>query len=220
MVRPGRVLPKGGARPIFAVHRVHLPVTSHRPRMPRYFYGTVPALAWILGHYFYGGVHYAWLAEEFHPLETNPKSSNPYLIYGDLYWAWAKRDPWDKFVRDLRRSMEDGVEKQTAAGRLDDVTGARLRRICRSVGVELFYPLVYRVDSGRLDEERCLRQNSALTGSREVLIPDLAETEFDLLFTDNRDDAFFASLVVDELAGVSRTARATVLALLEGRRIS
>jgi hypothetical protein len=185
--------------------------------MSRYFYGTVPALAWILNHYFYDRLHYAWLAEEFHPLSTNPKSSNPYLIYGDLYWAWLRRDPWDRFVKDSRRSLEDGVRAQWASGRLDDVTAARLRRVCRNVGVELFYPLVYRVSTGTIAEERRLRQNSGLTGSREVLIPDLAETEFDLLFADNHDDPVFAPLLLEEVAEVNRSTAETVLQLLEGR---
>ncbi|HEX8695415.1 MAG TPA: hypothetical protein VF746_23585 [Longimicrobium sp.] len=111
--------------------------------MPRYCYGTVPALAWIINHYFYGGVHYAWLAEEFYPPPgTNPKSSSPYHIYEDLYLPWLHRDSWDRFVRDLRKSLVVGVRKQKEAKRLDDVTAARLRRVCRRCPVEFFYPVV------------------------------------------------------------------------------
>lgn len=185
--------------------------------MPRYFYGTVPALAWIINHYFYGGVHYTWLAEEFHPLETNPKSSNPYLIYGDLYWAWSRGDPYDKFVSDTRRRLVFGIDEQEKGGVVDNITAARLRRVCRDVAVELFYPVVYRVDVSMIPAVRWTLENSARTGSREVLVRDLVETEFDLLFADNARDPEFGILLADEIAGVTATAPANALARLEGR---
>ena len=67
--------------------------------MPRYYYGAVPSLAWILGHYFYGGTHFAWLAAEYYPYRLpNPKSSNPHLIYQDLYQPWRDCDDFDKTI--------------------------------------------------------------------------------------------------------------------------
>lgn len=111
--------------------------------MPRYYYGTVPVLAWIINHYFYGGVHYSWLAEPFAPMDVNPKSSNPYLIYGDLYWAWIKRDRFDKFVKDTRRTHAQVVRSKQASGLLDHITAARLARICLSENnVDLYYPII------------------------------------------------------------------------------
>jgi hypothetical protein len=35
--------------------------------MATYYYSTVPSLAWILSHYFYGRKHRVWVAEEFFP---------------------------------------------------------------------------------------------------------------------------------------------------------
>src|SRR5215212_4194842 len=98
--------------------------------MPRYYYGTVPALAWILNHYFYGGIHYNWLAGEFYPLRTSPKSSNPYMVYGDLFWAWADRDRYDKFVLQTRRSLVKGVVTRLPPGISDMRLVRRLRRVC------------------------------------------------------------------------------------------
>jgi hypothetical protein len=187
--------------------------------MARYHYGTVPVLAWIINHYFYGGVHYTWLAEEFYPLAANPKSSNPCLIYQDLYWAWARRDPFDRFIKGLRASLSEAVRHKENAGSLDNVTAARLRRVCSRVSVELFYPVTYRVDIEKIDAGRCVLKGSAAMGSREVLVPDLAETEFDLLFADNHLDPEFQELVIDEIEGVSRALPATVLDLLERRRM-
>src|SRR5215212_6429451 len=114
--------------------------------MPRYYYGAVPALAWILNHYFYGGLHYNWLAAEFFPLETNPKSSIPYHVYGDLYWAWSRDDPHDKYLRMTRESLGKGVVARLPPGIADPVLVRRLRRIWRRAAVGLFYPMVYRVD--------------------------------------------------------------------------
>jgi hypothetical protein len=186
--------------------------------MPRYYYGTVPVLAWIINHYFYGGVHYSWLAEEFAPLGTNPKSSNPYLIYGDLYRAWMTRDRYDKFVRYTRGAHVQVVARRQQAGLLDNITAARLSRICASEdNVALYYPIVYRVDVQGIAASRRIAANSALEGSKEVLIPDLRETEFDLLFLDNTTDELFVSLVLEELAGTRQSTPFEVLSLLEER---
>ncbi|HEX8695416.1 MAG TPA: hypothetical protein VF746_23590 [Longimicrobium sp.] len=51
-----------------------------------------------------------------------------------------------------------------------------------------------------------------------MLIPDLAEAEFDLLFADNHADPAFRALVLDEITGPSAaTSRLEALAILEGR---
>lgn len=182
-----------------------------------HFYGTVPVLAWMLNHYFYGGVHFSWLAEGFHPLRSNPKSSNPYLIYGDLYAAWAHNDIHDKFVAQSRISLRAGVVAQQARGAVDEATADRLRDVCEHVGVEFFYPVVLRVDLYASAPERRERANSGLSGSREFLVRDLAETEFDLLFADNDGDRDFCRLVTQQRSGQRRTEPEQALELLEGR---
>lgn len=184
--------------------------------MRRYHYGTVPALARVLNHFFYGGVHYSWLAEEFHPLLTNPKSSNPYLIYGDLYWAWAKSDPFDKYVTQVRHGLAKGVLARRTAGIMDPVLSRRLRHICAKAAVDLFHPVVYRVDMSRVQPSRVVLAGSAETGSREILVPDLHESEFDLLFADFRDPDL-QRLVLDESSSTSRSSPVEALRTLEGR---
>jgi hypothetical protein len=188
--------------------------------MARYYYGTVPALAWILNHYFYGRVHYSWLAEDFCPLDTNPKSSNPYLIYGDLTWAWSRGDPYDKFVRDSRYGLSTGVQARKTAGVTDPALSRRLRRICKRAVVDFFYPLVYRVDIDVVAPARRTVAGSGATGSRELLVEDLHEAEFDLLFADNAGDPDFRRLVVDEHSGTARSSPADALRALERRLLS
>jgi hypothetical protein len=185
--------------------------------MPDYYYGTVPVLAWIINHFLYGGVHHAWLAAEFYPLATNPKSSNPYLIYGDLYHPWSWGDGFDRCIGGYRKSLKAGVNAVEAAGRIDQITAARLRRICDSADVALFYPVVYRVDINRIGEPRCLVAGSGLEGSREVLVRDLREHEFDLLFADNQNDELFVMMVRRERGDGERLDGRDVLGLLEQR---
>jgi hypothetical protein len=185
--------------------------------MARYYYGTVPALAWILNHYFYGRVHYSWLAECFHPLKSNPKSSNPYLIYGDLMWAWSDRDEYDKYVAQLRHGLARGALARNTAGVTDPVLTRRLKRICKTAPAAFFYPLVYRVPIDGIGPARQTIAGSGTVGSREILVTDLREHEFDLLFADDRSDSDLARLVVDEQSGTGRTSPADALRALERR---
>ena len=187
--------------------------------MARFYYGTVPVLAWIINHYFYGRVHHVWLAAEWYPLLTNPKSSNPHLIYADLYQAWLARDDTDKFVETTRGRLRSAVRAQERRRVLDTMTALRLRRVCSNVAVDLFYPIVYRVDITSVAATRRTRPDPVPTQSREVLVPDLREPEFDLLFADNGEDTLFRQLVLAERDGSHRTEPREALAMLESRPV-
>jgi hypothetical protein len=187
--------------------------------MPRYYYGTVPALAWILNHYFYGGVHYSWLAAEFHPLRTNPNSSNPYVIYGQLYAAWSWPDERDKFVAQLRNALWAGVSAHEKRRILDTSLARRLKLICSGISIAFFYPVVYRVDLEQIPPARRIVAGSGEDGSNEFLVRDLGEAEFELLLADNREDADFVRFVLDAHARPTRSSIDAVLTTLEGRVI-
>jgi hypothetical protein len=183
--------------------------------MARYYYGTVPVLAWIINHYFYGRVHYAWLAAAFHPHGENPGSSNPYRLYGQFYEPWAERDAYAHSLGEYRRRLANGVTAKERSGALDNVTAERIRRVCSSASVDLFYPVLYRVEIDRIPLSRRTLANSGLQGSREVLVRDLRESEFDLLFVDNDRDEYFRRIVVGELEGSTRMHPMAALAFLE-----
>jgi len=187
--------------------------------MARYYYGTVPALAWVLNHYFYGGVHYSWLSAEFHPLRTNPNSSNPYVLYGQLYAAWSWPDERDKLVAQIRNSLWAGVVAHAGKQTLDLALARRLRPICSNTSVAFFYPVVYRVDMDRIPPARREVAGSGEEGSNEFLVRDLDETEFDLLLADNREDADFVRFVLDAQAKPTRSSTDALLATLEARVI-
>src|SRR5215471_1294003 len=75
-----------------------------------YYYSVQPFLAWTLNHHFYSGRHFTWAATPFLPYRPpNPKSSNPYQMYSDLYQPWKDRDVHDRFVGSLRISLRKGV---------------------------------------------------------------------------------------------------------------
>jgi hypothetical protein len=50
-----------------------------------------------------------------------------------------------------------------------------------------------------------------------MLVRDLAESEFDLLFADNTGDPDFRRLLLDEVYGIARTSSAEALLILERR---
>ena len=157
--------------------------------MTEYYYSTQPFLAWCLNHHFYGASHYVWVANPFYPYRAhNPKSSNPFLIYQDLYQPWVDRDDFDKFIQQARLNLKKGVEgyRNANPGVLSRRRVTRLKRICDRVDIIFFYPIVYRIDT--IDSTRRLAAGSGLVGSREYKIPDLQEREFNILFLDFTGD--------------------------------
>ncbi|HZG41522.1 MAG TPA: hypothetical protein VEY93_01085, partial [Longimicrobium sp.] len=155
-----------GSGPVHVRARLRRALVPTAPeKMPTYYYGTIPVLAWILNHYFYGGVHYAWLAKEFLPPKPNPSSSNPHHIYGEFKDAWNDGDPWNSTVLTARTGMLRGVKAKRDAGVVKRWTATRLRFVCQHVSVDLFYPIVYRVDVERISPDRLVVANSGLRGS-------------------------------------------------------
>lgn len=172
-----------------------------------YCYGTTTALAWILGHYFYRGGHRAWLSKEYYPYRLpNPKSSNPHLIYQDMYQPWRDRDDFDKYVTQARLNARKSVIAQELANTIELAHAPELKNICDRVDILFLYPFVMRVDIDRIratDSSRLIVAGSGLAGSCEFLIERLSETpsEFSILFLDFQGDPDFKRLVFDEYHG-------------------
>ena len=166
----------------------------------RFYYGTIPSIVYIINHFFFGAKHYAWLAGEYYPYRrANPKSSNPHLIYQDLYQAWTDLDDFDKFILQFRLNMRAGVILQGKRLGLSDEIVKRLKKVCDEVCISTFYPIVYRVDVENICPERLEKQGSGLKGSWECLIRDLTENEInDIHFIDCHEDDELISLVRDE----------------------
>lgn len=170
--------------------------------MPEYYYSSTSFLAFCLNHYFYGGIHYAWLAGDFYPYrQPNPKSSNPLLSYIDLYEPWKDADPYDKFVAQHRLALKKGIAAQEKANVISGRTARRLRRVIDKVDLKFYCPIVYRVDISAIPVNRRQVAGSGSTGSNEYLVADLAESEFDILFLDFRGDADFDMLNAGIAAG-------------------
>jgi hypothetical protein len=66
-----------------------------------------------------------------------------------------------------------------------------LNTICAEVDPQLFTPIVYRVDIDTIPLSRRHVAGSGLVGSREYLIDDLRESEFDVLFFDPDSEPLF-----------------------------
>ena len=94
-----------------------------------------------------------WAAQPFFPYKQgNPKSSNPYEMYGDLFQPWIDADPFDRFVNSLRTSLRQGVIAMSS--HLTPSVTRRLKKICLKADPELFYPMVYRIDISKIEARR------------------------------------------------------------------
>ena len=160
-----------------------------------FYYSTQPAIAWILNHHFYGRRHFVWAATPFHPYrQLNPKSSNPYLMYADLYQPWRDDDRFDRFVTSMRLSLIKGVIAMSDS--LGDSRANELIELCNDCPVEVFLPIVYRLDVSAIDSQRRdVDSGSATGGSREILIRDLDEDEFDILFANDHESTLLAEVM-------------------------
>lgn len=187
--------------------------------MARYFYGTKSAMDWIVGHYFYGAAHYTWLANCLYPYgQKNPKSSNPLLIYQDLYQPWKDSDDYDKFITGNRINLVKGVIAKEAEGVVGGEQGAALRELCNTVPTTFFYPFILRVDLDKIPTPRQKISGSGLQGSNECLINDLKEEEFDVLFLDYDADEDFRRIVNSAIAKEGYLDSYQVIDILENRR--
>ncbi len=165
------------------------------------------ALAWMLGHYFHGAEHRAWVSREYYPYRLpNPKSSNPHLIYQDLYQPWRDRDDFDKYMSQSRLNARKSVIARELAAEIAAADAIGLKEICDRVDIVFLYPFVIRVDIEPIrasDPKRLVLAGSALSGSCEFLLERLRETppEFTILFLDFQDDVDFERLVYREYHG-------------------
>ncbi|MFL6214213.1 MAG: hypothetical protein ACJ74J_10030 [Blastocatellia bacterium] len=188
--------------------------------MANNYYGTIPSLAWILGHYFYGGKHHMWLSAEYYPYRLpNSKSSNPHLIYQDIYQPWKDRDDFDKYIQQTRLSLRSGVITKEATGLINSSDANSLKDICDKVDIVFLYPIVVRVDLDKItDPGRLKIAGSGKRGSSEYLIEDLDDSEIDeVLFLDFKGDPAFDKLVTNEINGSSITTSWEAMRILERR---
>jgi hypothetical protein len=123
----------------------------------------------------------------------NPASSNPFVIYHELYMPWKDDDAHSKIVHQYRIAARTAIHAHRDS--LEGDIARRLESVAECVSVRLFLPVVYRVDLERIDESRRAVAGSGLSGSREVLVKDLLEEEFDVLFLDDVAGTHLAALM-------------------------
>jgi hypothetical protein len=160
-------------------------------------YSTQPYLAWCLALYFYGGLHHFYVADCFYPYRLpNPKSSNPLLVYQDLYQPWQDRDNYDKFVLQKRLDIRKGVALQRDKGAITADLADRLKEVCDKIEIMFFYPLVYRVNMSSVPPDILESRGSGLTGSKEYFINGLSDLlgALEVVFLDFSGDRDFDAL--------------------------
>lgn len=149
------------------------------------YYSTQSFLAYCLNHYFYNGMHYANCAFEFYPYKkSNPASSNPLVLYQGFFHPWRDLDPHDNFILAHRIRLQKGVIFYENLRTITPTLATELKEFCQFIDVGLIFPIVFRIDPSRIDNRRLVTDGSGVTGSQEVLIKDLQEHEFEVLFCD------------------------------------
>ncbi|SFB65674.1 hypothetical protein [Azotobacter beijerinckii] len=153
------------------------------------YYSTTTFLTLSINRHLYEGKHYVYVAEGFYPYgKRNPKSSNPLLIYMDLYQPWKNRDKHDKFVLQHRLAVRKGILAKEKDGMVPGLIAQDLRRVADRIRLEFFYPVVYRIKfdvSAAGGRGGVTVAGSGRKGSSEFLIHNLEESDYELLFNDN-----------------------------------
>lgn len=152
--------------------------------MYEYFYSTKTLLELTLGSCFFKRRHYIYVTKVIYPVKTNPKSSNPLLIFIDLYNPWKDSDEHDKYINSLRLNIRKGVMAKRDEGVIDREESDNILDICDQASVKLFQPVVLRIRRSDIAPDRIHRSGSGLKGSDEGRIDDLHDTEFEILFAD------------------------------------
>jgi hypothetical protein len=148
------------------------------PKYKTAYFSVQPLIAWLLNSYCYGDAHYVYAARYFHPYRlTNPKSSNPYRIFADFYEAAEDGDRFDKFINQTRIGLRVGARNHASGRMLAD-----LERICDAIHPQFFWPLFYLIDDTAAMRGRLM--GSGASGSEEILVPDLKESEFEVIAPD------------------------------------
>ncbi|QTF93847.1 hypothetical protein [Halomonas sp. BM-2019] len=155
--------------------------------MKKTYYSTTTFLILSINRHVYDGEHRVYVAEGFYPYgKKNPKSSNPLLIYMDLYQPWQDRDKHDKFVLQHRLAVRKGIMEKEKDNTVSPLNARDLRMVADLIRIDFFYPVVYQVkfDVSASGRSGVTVAGSGLAGSSEFLISDLNDSEFELIFND------------------------------------
>lgn len=106
---------------------------------------------------------------------------------------WKDNDPYNKIITQYRIAARNAIIAHAKG--LKRGLARRLDNVAERVRVEVFLPVVYRVDLSQIDMSRRSIAGSGLAGSREYLVADLCEDEFDLLFMEDISGTFLAELM-------------------------
>lgn len=153
-----------------------------------YYYSAQPFLSWVINTYFYNRRHYLYVAP-FYPYRLpNPHSSNPYEVFASLYKPWKDMDDYDPVLSQKRLNIRKGVMAKEKATDLSTADSTILKDVCDKVSINFFCPILYRVNIESIAPDRRVTSGSGLSGSKEYLIQDLYDNEFDILFFDYEDE--------------------------------
>lgn len=135
-------------------------------------------IAYQLEKHYLGGLYYVWFARDPNPI-GNGDSSNPLRLYLEVDRAVKLRDVNHPKLKDLRANLLAVINEMVKPK--DRKLARALRREAIRAPVEAFRPQIWRVDLSKLQASR-VRTDRSTAGWDEQYVPDLAESEFDIIF--------------------------------------
>lgn len=149
------------------------------------YYSVNTVLANFINKEYYKDIHYIWAAPYFDPIDENPSSSNPKVLYENLVkdLKGRKIDYHSKNVLGNRIGIKKGAIEREKQGYITQEMREEIIELSETASFELFEPLLYIIPAS-LVSERVIKphfRDKAHPTSVEYIIEDLKGAEFDTI---------------------------------------
>lgn len=138
----------------------------------QYGYSCQTWIAFQINRRYFGGVHWAWFASQFNPME-NGDSSNPLWLYLTRDRAVKSGNANHAEISRLRNNLAFGVDQKI--GQNDPALAAQVKAGIAVADVAKFRPQIWRLDFSQILPSRCPKSGNLRWD--EYLIKDLRDNE-------------------------------------------
>lgn len=154
-------------------------------------YSTNPWYSLEIARKYRGGIHFAWVSE-FFDADTAPPatagfsiapSSNPQLIYNDLWKAVDKEDTHSSLIKGYKKTFRLLAAQWFSNGDISSVAKDEILATVNSHSFKIWRPMLYVIPRGGIDSSRIIsvpHKKRAAYGP-ESQIQDLKTGEFDVV---------------------------------------
>lgn len=154
-------------------------------------YSTNPWYSWEVARKYRKGVHFAWVSEFFDADAAPPgtagfsiaPSSNPQLIYNDLWKAVDKEDTHSALIKGYKKTFRYLAGQWLSSGEINDAAKDEILATVNSHSFKIWRPVLYVIPRVNIDDARLIsvpHKKRAAYGP-ELQILDLKSSEFDVV---------------------------------------